>query len=143
MKTKQHKPIKAVIERAKDGTFSIYTDKIDNGGRGDYFVSGTGATEQEAKDDFLAAYDAVRAAIRQQQGIEVPEVEFAFERDYISALQYYAQYFSLVGLSKLTGINQGQLSHYVNDTSNPTPRTKSRIARALAGFGEDLTTTFV
>ena len=53
------KNIRSVIERAKDGSYSIYMD-IDVKDLS-YFITGTGETLEKAKEDFLSGYEEMKA----------------------------------------------------------------------------------
>lgn len=129
------KKITAIIERGTDGRFSICMG--DEADALDYSCIGTGDTEEEARKDFLAVYEDMRNYYR-EEGKYFEEVEFEFVTDYISMLQYLSGVFTLVGLSKITGINKGQLSHYITATSRPGRRTIERIRQSLHNFGMQL-----
>lgn len=125
--------IRAVIERAADGRYSIYMDD-------DTLLwscMGDGDTEAEARADFMEGYAEMRSHF-ESQGKPFEEVEFRFVTDYVSMLQYLSSVFTLVGLSRLTGINKGQLSHYITGTSRPKPRTIERIRTGLRDFAHSL-----
>ena len=100
--------LKAIIERAGDGNYSVYMDDDDMS----YLVTGTGKTAEEA--------------------------EFDYEYDMASFLSYYSKAFSLAGLSRITGINQGQLSHYVTGRRVPSARTKEKMQHSIHKFAEEL-----
>lgn len=51
------KTTKAIIERAPDGSFSIYMDDMENF---DYLVTATGKTAGEAIRHFLESYEDIR-----------------------------------------------------------------------------------
>lgn len=121
------KKIEAIIERGKDGEYSAFLDCDEL----EYGVNGQGTTLQEAKEDLQGVYEAMRS-LYAAEGRKFTEVEWTYRVDYASLLQYYAQFFTLVGLSKLTGINKGQLSHYINGTSRPGRAT---VEKLRAGFG--------
>ena len=55
-----------------------------------------------------------------------------------SFLQFYTKYFSLTGLSHLTGINKGQLSHYLNGQRNPSKKTIEKIDNSLQLFAKQI-----
>ncbi|MGV4509070.1 helix-turn-helix domain-containing protein, partial [Ornithobacterium rhinotracheale] len=63
---------------------------------------------------------------------------FEFHYDVASFLSYYNQFLSLVGLSKLTGINKAQLSHYIQGFRNPSVQTAKKIQLALNNFADEL-----
>ena len=50
------------------------------------------------------------------------EAEFEFSYDTASFLAYYSNVLSLAGLGRLTGVAQGQLSHYVTGKRKPSKR---------------------
>ncbi|MCL2329140.1 MAG: helix-turn-helix domain-containing protein [Bacteroidetes bacterium] len=129
------KTVKSFIERGSDGKFSVYVDLNDN--TLNYGITGTGDTVKEAKDDFISAYKAMKALYAKKR-IEFTEATFEYNYDTRSFLNYYTAYFSLAGLSRLTGINQGQLSHYVNGVRNPSKHTIQKIDTAIQAFTRNL-----
>ena len=120
--------IEAIIERADDGTYSVYCTK-------DIF-SGMGKTLEEAKVDMqeqMAFYK--KTAI--EEGFKYPEFlnqeyEIHYTVDSLSLMRYYvlSGFFSLAGMEKMTGINQKQLWSYLHGTK---PR-KAQSNRIKAGF---------
>ena len=120
--------IEAIIERADDGTYSVYCTK-------DIF-SGMGKTIEEAKVDMqeqMAFYK--KTAI--EEGFKYPEFlnqeyEIHYTVDSLSLMRYYvlSGFFSLAGMEKMTGINQKQLWSYLHGTK---PR-KAQSNRIKAGF---------
>ncbi len=78
-------------------------------------------------------------------GDEVPQwlVEGNYELDYdylstaalIKACEPYA---SLAALSRATGINQRQLSHYANGIRHPRPEQRKRIVEGVHKIGKEL-----
>ena len=120
--------IEAIIERAEDGTYSVYCTK-------DIF-SGMGKTIEEAKVDMqeqMAFYK--KTAI--EEGFKYPEFlnqeyEIHYTVDSLSLMRYYvlSGFFSLAGMEKMTGINQKQLWSYLHGTK---PR-KAQSNRIKAGF---------
>lgn len=126
---------KAVIERASDGTYSIYMDD-DNA---DYLVTGTGKTVEEAKRVFIGGYEDMKR-IYKEDGKKFQERQFEFVYDMASFLEYYRKVFSLAGLSRITGINQQQLSHYVTGRRRPSKKTVSKMNSAIHSFANDLST---
>lgn len=55
-----------------------------------------------------------------------------------SFLKYYSKVLSLAGLERLTGVDQGQLSHYITGHRKPSQRTKDKIEKALHDFAKEL-----
>lgn len=127
------KEVNAIIERAKDGTFSIYMDADDM----DYMVTGTGKSVEEAKEVFEGGYDDIRRYYS-KEGKPFTEVAFTYKYDMASFLDDYTKAFTLAGLSRITGINQGQLSHYITGRRIPSARTKQRVQSAIHSFARNL-----
>ena len=127
------KKVKAIIERAGDGTYSVYMDADDMS----YLITGTGKNAEEAINSFKTNYDDMKRYYAEEKK-EFEEVEFSYEYDMASFLSYYASSFTLAGLSRITGINQGQLSHYVTGRSVPTRKTVQKMENAIHAFADDL-----
>lgn len=131
----EKRKVDAIIERASDGTYSIYMDADDM----DYLVTGTGKTVDEAMAMFRGGYDDMRR-VYGEDGRHFEEVEFVFKYDMASFLNYYTKAFSLAGLSRITGIAQGQLSHYVTGRRRPSAKTVEKMQQAINNFGKDMST---
>lgn len=127
------KKVKAIIERASDGTYSIFMDAPEM----DYLVTGTGETAAEAMQAFQDGYDDMKK-IYEEKGERFEEVKFEYEYDTASFLSLYAGIFSLVGLASITGINKGQLSHYVTGRRKPSRSTAEKIQNSIRDFGKEL-----
>lgn len=127
------KKVKAIIERANDGNYSVYMDD-DNLS---YLITGTGVTAEQAIESFKENYEDMKRYYA-EKGKEFEEVEFDYQYDMASFLSYYSKAFSLAGLSRITGINQGQLSHYVTGHRVPSARTKEKIQQSIKAFAMDL-----
>jgi len=124
------KKIKVFIERASDGYYSAYMpDSPLNFG-----ATGEGSTATEAQEDFL---NVVNDYVK--NGETLPGgAEFEFNYDVASFLEYYRTRLTLAGLSRITGVSQGQLSHYVTGHRKPSARTTEKIQQSLHRFAEDL-----
>ncbi|GAB6011256.1 type II toxin-antitoxin system HicB family antitoxin [Viscerimonas tarda] len=127
--------VKAFIERGKDGTYGVYVDLNDN--TLNYGIIGDGNTVQEAIEDFKESYLEMKA-LHWEEEKQFVEAEFEFQYDTASFLQFYTAYFSLAGLSRLTGINQGQLSHYITGKRNPSKQTIEKIDHSIHDFAKNL-----
>ena len=129
----EKKKVKAIIEKGRDGRFSIYSsdDTLP------YLVTGTGATIEEARQVFLGGYDDIRRVFA-EDGREFPEAEFEFVYDVPSFLQEFANVFTLAGLSRLTGVNQKQLGHYVSGYRHPSAATARKIEEGVKRFCDRL-----
>ena len=65
-------------------------------------------------------------------------MEFDFSYDVPSFLAYYKGLLTLAGLSRVTGINQSQLSQYVSGYRRPSAKTTKKIESSLHSFGQEL-----
>jgi len=127
------KKVKAIIERASDGNYSVYMD-ADNIG---YLITGTGASAEEAIKCFEGGYNDMKAFYAKKR-MPFEELEFMYEYDMASFLSYYSKNFSLAGLSRLTGINQGQLSHYMTGRRKPSAMTVRKMQNSIHQFAGEL-----
>lgn len=123
----------AIIERGKDGSYGIY---IENNPLS-YSILGDGKTVEAAKEDFYNSYSEMKEYYN-EEGKEFTECEFEFKTDVASFLQDYGKRLSLAGLEKITGVNQGQLSHYVTGKRTPSKTTVKKIEQNLHEFAKEL-----
>lgn len=122
-----------IIERGVEGTYSAYIadDNCEFG------CIGEGNTVDETKADFYRAVEDMKE-VYAEEGTPFPEVEFEFSYDMASFLSYYAYAFSLAGLARITGVNQGQLSHYVTGHRKPSKATVEKIEKSLHAFAHEI-----
>lgn len=125
------KKVRVFIERASDGFYGAYMPDDNNLSFG---AIGEGKTAKEAHDDFLAVVEAFREDFPE----EISNLEFEFSYDVASFLAYYSGKLSLAGLSRITGVAQGQLSHYITGHRKPSRNTALKIEEALHAFGKEL-----
>lgn len=133
------KQIEAIIERASDGTYSVYCKDEIFSGMGDTIVAAKADMEQQ-----MAFYK--ETAIK--EGFKYPEFldgeyTVSYTVDMPSLMAYYvgAGIFTLASLQKVTGINQKQLWAYLNGTK-PRKAQQDRIAAGLRSLNQDLSTIF-
>jgi hypothetical protein len=127
--------VNAFIEKGNNGAYGIYIDLDEN--QLTYGIIGDGETVNNAIDDFYNSYAEMKELYK-DEGKEFEEVEFVFKYDMASFLQYYSNVLSLAGLERLTGVNQGQLSHYTTGRRKPSQKTKAKIETALHNFGKEI-----
>ncbi|MDR2584833.1 MAG: DNA-binding protein [Prevotellaceae bacterium] len=126
--------VQVIIERGIDGTFDANMEFIKDVPFG---LIGQGKTVSEAIDDFYNSYREIRV-MYETESKECPNLEFEFRYDMPSFLQYYAYAFTLAGLGRVTGINQRQLSHYINGVKKPNETTRQRIEARIHAFGNEI-----
>ena len=121
------KRVKVIIGRVNEGTYvySVVMDADDV----PFGLNGTGRTVEEAKQDMLGAYTEIKE-IMVGKGESYEELCF----EYV----YYASILTLAGLERISGINQRQLSHYINGTSKPGKATVERFRKSIHSFAEEL-----
>ena len=128
------KKVRVFIERASDGSYSAYMPDDNNLS---YGIIGTGMSIDETISDFHDAYKGMKEHYA-DSGKYFEEVEFEFSYDIPSFLAYYSNRLSLAGLERITGVAQGQLSHYVTGRRRPSKKTIEKIQNALQNFGTEL-----
>ena len=133
------KQIEAIIERASDGTYTVYCK--------DEIFSGAGDTIVAAKADMAKQMSFYRETAK-EEGFKYPEwldgeYTVTFTVDMPSLIAYYVGngIFTLAGLEKVTGISQKQLWAYLNGT-RPRKAQQERIASGLRSLNQDLSTIF-
>jgi len=125
--------VTVIIERGADGTFGAYiaNDNLPFGAIGD------GNTVAETIEDFKNSIKEMQEYYA-EEGKEFPELEFEYKYDTASFLQQYAYAFTLAGLERITGVNQKQLSHYINGIRKPSKTTIEKIESRLHAFGTEI-----
>ena len=99
---------------------------------------GQGESVKDALEDFHNSRDEIKSYYK-EVGKPFPEdLEFVFKYDTASFLAYYSNVLSLAGLERLTGIAQGQLSHYVTGRRKPSQKTIQKIETSLHKFAGEL-----
>ena len=99
---------------------------------------GEGATVKEAIEDFYISLEEVKEIYKDEKKDFPTNLTFDFKYDVASFLEYYSKVLSLAGLERLTGVAQGQLSHYLNGRRKPSKHTIKKIEKKLHAFGTEL-----
>ncbi|HAH22269.1 MAG TPA: DNA-binding protein [Prolixibacteraceae bacterium] len=128
--------VDALIEKGLDGTFDVHFGEDTKGLT--FGLLGQGNTVTEAIADFYHSRDEMKE-LYIKTGQSFPDnLEFNFKYDTASFLAYYSKVLSLAGLQRITGVNQGQLSHYVTGHRRPSPKTVEKIEKSLHAFAEEI-----
>ena len=133
------KIINAIIERAKDGTYSVYCK--------DEIFSGAGDSIEDAIQDMKAQMKFYKdTAIK--EGFKYPtflnsEYEIEYSVDPLSLLKYYvgSGILSLAGMERISGINQKQLWAYMHG-SKPRKAQANRLNAGFKNLRDDLNSIF-
>jgi predicted RNase H-like HicB family nuclease len=129
------KTIGAIIERANDGTFSVYCK--------DEMFTGMGDSVEAAKQNMIEQMQFFKETSA-EDGHEYPDFldedyEIVYKFDTQSLLEYYAGIITLAALERLTGINRKQLWSYMHGNSKPRKQQVDKIQNALHNLGKELT----
>lgn len=125
------KILKIVIEKSSD-SFGAYAQDV-NG------IYGAGDTLAEVKQSINDAIDNIKTFGEK----DIPEIlkediELVFVFETQSFLEYYDSIFTRAALSRLTGINEKQLGHYMQGLHKPRKDKAEKIEKALHNLGEEL-----
>jgi len=132
--TKRHYDITAIIELASDGGLNISYERPEGL---DFVLAAAGENVAAAKAEFFEMLEDYKREY-EEKGKEWPSLHFSFRYDVASFLNFYSKVFSLAGIARLTGINQRQLSNYLNGHRNASPATTQKIAEAIHNLGREL-----
>lgn len=126
------KKVTFIIEMAKDGGFSCYTnEKFDN-----FALHGYGDSVSETKEDLLELYEEIKE-MNKEQGIETPEIEFEFRYDIASFFEYFKM-LNMSEVARMSGINESQMRRYRTRKINATQKTYDKIYNCIQTIGQEL-----
>ena len=120
----------AHVESNGAGWYSVYCEE-----EFPFGFFGEGATIEEAEQDFLATFDAFRAAHKERTGENI-EAEFSFVKDMSAVLQECKEYISFAYLSQITGVSKAMLSQYACGTRRPRPAQREKIVSGIHQIGK-------
>lgn len=121
-----------VIEKSKD-FFDAYSENCDG-------IYAAGDSIEAVKADTLEAIRLIKKNLPEEQWPQQIKGEFEIEwkLDVQSFLEYYHGFMSLAGMEKMTGINQKQLSNYLNRRATPRRRQTNRMIDGIHRFASEL-----
>ncbi len=126
----------ALIEKGKDGTYSVFTPDISS------TIIGEGNTVAEAKADFE---NSVKEILRfyKEEGKRLPNelknIEFEYKFDIASLFNYY-DWINTSKFAKTAGINAGLMRQYKAGIAYISDVQTHKIEAALHKLGRELTT---
>ena len=126
--------IHVVLELGKDG-YGVSFKEITN-------VIGFGETVELAKIDAKAALESYVLVLNRCKK-QVPEIllgdyELVYEFDIEALLKHLDGTVTKTALSKASGINATQLSHYSSGLKKPRKEQRERIIKGLHKLGQEL-----
>lgn len=130
------KKITAIIEKATDGSYSIYLPKVEG-------VYGSGTTEQEAKDELMEAIDSAREYAEENgwNGYEALKGKYELEYRYdLSGFFLAFDIFDVSALAKRIGINASLMRRYKNGKAYISDLQKKRIEEGIHHIASELST---
>ena len=121
-----------VLERSKD-LYCAYSDNCDG-------IYAAGDTMEEAKADAYRAIEGIKRNLPEDRWPKQIKGEFEIEWkfDVPSFLEYYSNFMSLAGMERVTGVNQKQLSNYLNHRAVPRRKQADRIVTGIHRFAREL-----
>lgn len=126
----------AIVEKGKDGLYSIYTESE----IADHGFGGFGDSVEIAKADFLSSIDEAREMILKEKGvlpIEFDDLKVEFKYDLAS----FFNYFDCINVSKFAtyaGINESKMRQYKSGVAFAGEKTTCKILQAIKKLGAEL-----
>ena len=129
------KKVNFTAGRTENNYSAVYTDESG-------VVAVVGDTLRELKEEAVSALVFHIEGLK-EDGETLPEAlqgeyELVFTFDTQSMLSYYSNIFTRAALSRLTGINEKQLGHYIQGIHKPRKDKSKKIEKALHDLGEEL-----
>ena len=121
-----------IIEKSRD-FFDAYSDNCDG-------IYAAGESVDAVKADTLEAIRLIKENLPEERWPKQIRGDFEIEWkfDVPSFLEYYSNFISLAGMERMTGINQKQLSNYLNHRSVPRAKQADRILSGIHRFAREL-----
>lgn len=121
-----------IIEKSKDH-FGAYSENCEG-------IYAAGDSIEAVKTDTVEAIRLLKETKPKEQWPCLLKDDYTIEWkiDVPSFLEYYSRFMSLSGMEKMTGINQKQLSNYLNHRATPRKKQIERIRNGIHRFAEEL-----
>jgi len=128
------KQIHVILELGKDG-YGVCFEELPH-------VFGFGETVEAAKEDAKTALEGYIVALNRCQQ-PIPEIlqgeyELVYQFDIEALLKYIDGTVTKTALSKVSGINATQLTHYSSGLKKPRKEQRDKIIAGLHKLGKDL-----
>ena len=134
MNKEKHK-ILAVVEKGKDGLYSVYSEDH----FGNSFFGGFGDSVAKAKEDFLEsimeAIDEQKAEGHNVSAIDDIIIEYRFD------IPSFFNFFDFINVSRFAeyaGVNESKMRAYKSGVSFPGEKTTAKILKAAQHIAADL-----
>ena len=128
--------IKAIIEKGKDGRFSVYSDDH----FGNSYFGGFGASVAGAKEDFL---ESVKEALEEERAdgnavFSIDNIVIEYSYDIPSFFNFF-DFINVSRFAEYAGVNESKMRAYKSGVSFPGDKTTAKIFRAVRKIGAELT----
>jgi predicted RNase H-like HicB family nuclease len=126
----------AIVEKGKNGMFSIYVD-----GMKDHGLYGSGTTVEKAKEDMLNALNEM-VEVHKEEGSKTPKEldnpTFIYKYDIASMFDYF-DWINVTKLAAKVGVNPSLMRQYKNGLAFASEKQCAKIQDALNNLGRELT----
>jgi len=126
----------ALIEKGRDGLFSIFTPDLS------HTIIGSGKTVAEAKVDFMQSFSEMQASYTETER-EIPEeltdIQFEYKYDLASLFNYY-KWINVSKFAELAGINASLMRQYKTGGQYISESQIAKIETALRNAGKEIAT---
>lgn len=126
----------AVVEKGKDGLYSIYTEAEVAG----HSFGGFGESVEVVKRDFMESIQEVKEMIAREKGT-VPEEFTDLKVEFKYDLESFFNYFDCINASKFAayaGINESKMRQYKTGVAFAGEKTTHKILQAIKKLGAEL-----
>ena len=131
------KKVTAIIERADDGGYGIYTPELEN-----ISLFGYGLTEREAMEDLEVCLESILEYYKDEntpipETLNDGEIEFDYKYDFSGFFQAYP-IFNVSELANYLNINSSLLRKYKQGLAFASPSQKEKIEKGIHFISEKL-----
>lgn len=128
--------ILAIVEKGKDGLYSIYTEAE----IASHSFGGFGESVEIAKKDFVESIEEVKEMITAKTG-SAPEEFTDLKVEFKYDLESFFNYFDWINASKFAayaGINESKMRQYKTGAAFAGEKTTKKILKAIKKLGVEL-----
>ncbi len=107
----------------------------------DFSLAGFGNSAKQAIEDMYVAQQEIKALL-EEEGKQIPELEFTFRFDIGSFFDYYP-YLNMSGVAKKAGINASLMRQYAMGMHEPSQKRKQQILDCLHQISQEMQTAMI
>lgn len=121
-----------VVEISKDGFYSCYCiEEFEH-----FALFGYGDSVKDAKNDLISSYQEIKEML-EDEGKEVPELEFVWHYDMKSFFNYF-DFLNVTKVAERAGINPSLMRRYASGISNASEGQYEKLEKAVKEFSKEL-----